>query len=43
MALRLKRREMFSSILGCCYTTFDANVLEETATLLPGYIIRPHD
>ena len=37
-ALRSKRREVFPSILGSCYTTFDAKLFEDAATLLPGYI-----
>ena len=36
-ALRSKRREFFLSILGSYYTTLDAKLFEDAATLLPGY------
>ena len=38
-ALRSKRREVFLSVVGSCYTTFDAKLFEDAATLLPAYII----
>ena len=38
-ALRSKRREVFLSILGSCYTTLDAILFEDAATLLPGFFI----
>ena len=31
-----KRREVFLSTLGSCYTIFDAKLLEDADTLLPG-------
>ena len=36
-APRSKRREVFLSILSSCYTTLDAKLFEDAATLLPGY------
>ena len=33
-----KRREVFLSILGNCYTTLDAKLFEEAATLFHGYV-----
>ena len=41
-ALWSKRREVFLFIFGSCYTTLDAKLFEDTATLLPGYIETKH-
>ena len=35
--LSSKRREVFLSILGSCYTTMDAKLFEDAATLFLGY------
>ena len=35
--LKSTHGEMFSSISGSCYITFDAKLLEDVATLLLGY------
>ena len=32
-----KRGKVFSSILGSCFTTLDAKLFKDAATLLPGY------
>ena len=37
-ALRSKRREVFLSILGSCYSTLDSKLFKDAATLLPGYM-----
>ena len=33
-----KRREVFLSILSGCYTTLNAKLFEDAATLFPGYV-----
>ena len=35
--------DVFLSILGSCYTTLDAKLFEDAATLLPVYIVQECD